>query len=60
MHFTCLEKEAIHHLEQFFSKNELIELVAYCSFISASHKFGACHVPLQVTEEIILIWWSFA
>lgn len=37
-----IAKEEIHHLEQFFSKNELIELIAFCSFITASQKFGAC------------------
>lgn len=39
---TSILKEEIQELKQYFSHNELIELVAFCSFITASQKFGSC------------------
>lgn len=39
---TMIPKEEIQELEQYFSPNELIELIAFCSFMTASQKFGAC------------------
>lgn len=39
---TSILKEEIQELEEHFSHNELIELVAFCSFITASQKFGSC------------------
>lgn len=38
---TSVTKEEITHMKQFFSDSELIELIAFCGFISASQRFGA-------------------
>ena len=45
-------KEEIQEMEECFSKNELIELIAFCSFITASQKFGSC-LGLQSTNHYI-------
>lgn len=45
-------KEEIQEMEECFSKNELIELIAFYSFITASQKFGSC-LGLQSTNHYI-------
>lgn len=39
---TSILKVEIQEMEQYFSPQELIELIAFCSFITASQKFGSC------------------
>ncbi|KTD00568.1 hypothetical protein Lgor_3044 [Fluoribacter gormanii] len=39
---TSIPKEEIQEMREYFSNNELIELIAFCSFITASQKFGSC------------------
>jgi alkylhydroperoxidase family enzyme len=39
---ASIPKEEIQEMGECFSKNELIELIAFCSFITASQKFGSC------------------
>ena len=36
-----IDKDEIIRLRNFFSEAEIVELIAYCSFISAAQKFGA-------------------
>lgn len=36
-----LDKKELDRLKQYFSAAELVELIAFCSFISASQVFGA-------------------
>jgi alkylhydroperoxidase family enzyme len=36
-----IDKNEIERMKQYFSEKELIEFIAFCSFISASQKFGA-------------------
>ena len=43
-HETIDEKE-ITRLKNYFSEAELVELTAFCSFISASQKLGATELP---------------
>lgn len=38
---TSITKDEITRMTQFFSDSELIELTAFCGFISASQRFGA-------------------
>ncbi|KTD22273.1 putative Carboxymuconolactone decarboxylase [Legionella lansingensis] len=37
----AIDKQCIEELKEYFSDSELVELIAFCSFISASQKFGA-------------------
>ncbi|CAM3015379.1 hypothetical protein [Legionella worsleiensis] len=39
---TSISKEEVQEMEFYFSRNELIELIAFCSFVTASQKFGSC------------------
>lgn len=39
---TSISKEEVQEMELYFSRNELIELIAFCSFVTASQKFGSC------------------
>lgn len=39
---TTIPKKEIEEMKVYFSNSELIELIAFCSFISASQKFGSC------------------
>jgi alkylhydroperoxidase family enzyme len=36
-----IDEQAIQRLKNYFSESEIVELTAFCSFISASQKFGA-------------------
>ena len=47
-----IPKEEIQELREYFLDNELIELIAFCSFITVSQKFGAC-LGLQSTNHYI-------
>lgn len=47
---TSITKEEIQEMGEYFSNNELIELIAFCSFITASQKFGSC-LGLQSTNH---------
>ena len=49
---TSLSKEEIKEMREYFSKHELIELIAFCSFITASQKFGSC-LGLQSANNYI-------
>ncbi len=49
---TSITKEEIQEMGEYFSNNELIELIAFCSFITASQKFGSC-LGLQSTNHYI-------
>lgn len=35
-------KDGIMRMKKYFSDSELVELIAFCGFISASQKFGSC------------------
>lgn len=37
-----IDREEITRLKEHFSDRELVELLAFCSFVSAAQKFGAC------------------
>ncbi|RUR17876.1 hypothetical protein ELY21_10275 [Legionella sp. km535] len=39
---TSISKEEVQEMELYFSRKELIELIAFCSFVTASQKFGSC------------------
>ena len=47
---TSLSKKEIQEMEHYFTHNELIELIAFCSFITASQKFGSC-LGLQSSDH---------
>ncbi|KTD59058.1 hypothetical protein [Legionella shakespearei] len=47
---ASIPEEEIEEMEQYFSKKELIELIAFCSFITASQKFGSC-LGLQASDH---------
>jgi alkylhydroperoxidase family enzyme len=49
---TSIPKEEIHELELHYSHSELVELIAFCSFITASQKFGSC-LGLQSSDHYI-------
>lgn len=36
-----IDKNYIESMKQYFSEGELVELIAFCSFISAAQRFGA-------------------
>ena len=36
-----LDEDEMAHLKKYFSEAEMVELIAFCSFISASQRFGA-------------------
>ncbi|KTD04644.1 carboxymuconolactone decarboxylase family protein [Legionella feeleii] len=36
-----IDQEEITHMKEYFSERELVELLAFCSFISAAQKFSA-------------------
>jgi alkylhydroperoxidase family enzyme len=47
---TSILKEEIKEMGEHFSNDELVELIAFCSFISASQKFGSC-LGLQSSDK---------
>lgn len=49
---TSITEEEIQEMREYFSNNELIELIAFCSFITASQKFGSC-LGLKSTNHYI-------
>jgi hypothetical protein len=49
---TSITKEEIQEMGEYYSKNELVELIAFCSFITASQKFGSC-LGLQSASSYI-------
>lgn len=49
---TSISKEEIQEMRKHFANNELIELIAFCSFMTASQKFGSC-LGLQPTNYYI-------
>lgn len=48
-HITITKNE-IQEMNELFSNTELIELIAFCSFITASQKFGSC-LGLQSSDH---------
>lgn len=38
---TLINKDEILRMKEYFTDDELVELIAFCCFISASQKFGA-------------------
>lgn len=38
---NLIDEKEIDRLKNYFSESEIVELIAYCSFISASQKIGA-------------------
>ncbi|WP_428412722.1 hypothetical protein [Legionella sp.] len=38
---SAVSEQEVSYLKDYFSEAELIELIAFCSFISASQRFGA-------------------
>jgi alkylhydroperoxidase family enzyme len=47
---TSIDEQDIDEFKKYFSDIELVELVAFCSFISASQRFGAV-LGLRETES---------
>jgi hypothetical protein len=47
---TSIPKREIQEMKQYFSHSELIELIAFCSFVTASQKFGSC-LGLQSSDH---------
>ncbi|KTC86622.1 hypothetical protein [Legionella brunensis] len=47
-----IDEQYIEQMKQYFSEGELVELIAFCSFISAAQKFGAS-LGLQPREYYV-------
>ena len=49
---TSISPDEIKEMESYFSNNELVELIAFCSFITASQKFGST-LGLQSSKNYV-------